>query len=453
MTVSRPTDWSPLASSDPVPGEPVTITAEAKRLRDVATEIRSQIGRLRTISGDDTLKGQYAEKLRTAAGELAGQLEKTSGRYERVSGHLSSWAPELEYAQSESVKALQQAQSAEATRQANTVEHTQPNQAAPQPTPEQQEAERRRRSALDSAQADLAAAQRQLQHAIDHVRTKGGHVAGQIRAAIDDDVKDSWWDNVKDWVDRNKDWIKTVTDILSWVATALAVVALFIPGLNIIALLAIGLTVLVLAGHTLLAASGNGSWADVALDVFALATFGAGRLVTAGLRGSQAATRAAATGVAKQAAKQGAKQASSAARTAAGKTLANQAANKAQKRAARAAIEAAKKRASKAANQAAREVRGAPMASATGRDAVRAGSSLENAQLYNDIANLRGSFPGNQAVDAASRGAGTMLNTGTALWGGGTTADVTDKVLGNVLNVGPYNDAKDFFTKEVGSTW
>ena len=70
------------------------ITDEARRLRDMATEMRSQISRLRAIGhGDD--KGQYADKLCTAASDLAGRLEKTVGRYQRVAGALSSWAPEL----------------------------------------------------------------------------------------------------------------------------------------------------------------------------------------------------------------------------------------------------------------------------------------------------------------------------------------------------------------------
>ena len=112
--VSGPRNWSPLAGSDPLPGQPETITDEARRLRDMATEMRSQISRLRAIGHDDD-KGLYADKLRTAASDLAGKLEKTVGRYQRVAGALSSWAPELDHAQTESLRALDKAQAAEAT--------------------------------------------------------------------------------------------------------------------------------------------------------------------------------------------------------------------------------------------------------------------------------------------------------------------------------------------------
>jgi len=143
--------------------------------------------------------------------------------------------------------------------------------------------ERQREAALDEAARDLAAARRQLDDAVEHARSKGRHYAGRIKDAIDDDVKDSWWDNVKDWVDRNAGWIKAVTTALSIVATALAVLVLFIPGWN---LLAIGLLVGVVVGLSqgLLAASGNGSWADVGLTVFSLATLGLGRLGKPGSR-------------------------------------------------------------------------------------------------------------------------------------------------------------------------
>lgn len=58
MTVRRPADWSPLEPSDPLPGEPDRITDEARRLRDMATEMNTQISRLNAIGRDDTLTGQ-----------------------------------------------------------------------------------------------------------------------------------------------------------------------------------------------------------------------------------------------------------------------------------------------------------------------------------------------------------------------------------------------------------
>ncbi len=448
--MGRPRDWSPLAASDPVPGEPETISDEARRLRDMATEMRSQISRLHSIGRDDTLTGQYADKLRTAASDLAGKLEQTAGRYQRVAGELSSWAPELTHAQTESVRALDKAKAAEAARAANTVIQAAPQPSDPPPTPTEHDRERRRQTALNEATRDLAAARRQLDDAVDHAKSKGRHYAGRIKDAIDDDAKDSWGDNAKGWVDRNAGWIKKVTDVLSWVATGLAVLALFIPGLNILAILAIGLTVAVLAGHTALAASGNGSWADVGLDLFALATFGLGKIATSGLRTAQVATRAAGTRAARSGAQTAAMHSSRVARTAAGRTLSRPGASAAQRRAARRSIDAARREARQAGTRAARNVRDAPLASATHGNVVRAGNNVSAARSYNDISAMRSGFPGNVSVQQASNSAGLSRNMNTGAWATGTGADFGDKV-GSFAE--PYNNAKNYFTREVGSTW
>jgi len=430
-----------------VSGEPDRITDEARRLRDMATEMRSQISRLRAI-GDDDNKGRFADTLRTSAADLAGQLEKTVGRYQRVAGALFSWAPELAHAQTESVRALEKAKAAEATRAANTVIRALPRPNDPPPTPAEQARERRRDSALDAADRDLAAARRQLDDAVKHAQHKGRHFAGRIKDAIEDDVKDSWWDNVKDWVDRHAEVIKLVTKILGYVVTALAIVALFIPGLNIAVLVLSGLLLL---GQTLLAASGNGSWADVGLTVFALATFGLGAAASAGLKGAQVATRAAGAQTARTAARSAAQSSSSAARSAAGRTLTRRTATAAQRRGARQSIDAARRQARTAGSRAAREVRQEPLANATPGDILRAGGR-DPARSYNDIIAMRTKFPGDPGVAHTSRNAGLLRNTTFGTFVSGTGVDVTDKI-GELSGNEPYADAKEHFTKEVGSTW
>lgn len=449
MTVRRPADWSPLEPSDPLPGEPDRITDEARRLRDMATEMNTQISRLNAIGRDDTLTGQYAEQLRTAAADLAGQLQKTVGRYQRVAGELSRWAPELTHAQTESVRALEKAKAVEATRAANTV---MPRPSDSPPSPDEQARERRRQAALDDATQELAAARRQLDDVLEHATSEGRRRAGRINEAIDDDVADSRWDKVKNWVHRNAGWIKTVTEVLSWVATALAVVALFIPGVNIIAILAIGLTAAVLAGHTALALSGDGSWADVALDVFALATFGAGKFVARSLKSVQAATRTAGARAAAREAESAVIQSSRAARSAAGRTLQRRTVTAAQRRGARRVIDNAKRDARQAPRRAARQVRDAPLADPTGGEILRAGNDPEAARSYKDINALRGRFPGDADVAHASRHADLLRNTSFAAWSSDFVADTVDKTA-DTFGITPYQQAKEHFTHEVGSPW
>ncbi len=46
----RPTDWSPLAGSDPVPGDPDEVERAARSLADMAEEITRQTANLRRLA-------------------------------------------------------------------------------------------------------------------------------------------------------------------------------------------------------------------------------------------------------------------------------------------------------------------------------------------------------------------------------------------------------------------
>ncbi|MCA1676442.1 MAG: hypothetical protein LC799_31145, partial [Actinobacteria bacterium] len=225
----------------------------------------------------------------------------------------------------------------------------------------------------------------------------------------------------------------------------------FIPGWN---LLAIGLLVVVGLSQGLLAASGNGSWADVGLTVFSLATLGLGRLATSALKGAQAATRAAGAGGARAAALRS----SSAARTAAGRSLSRRGVSAAQRRGARKAIDAAKRDARREGSRAAREVREAPLATANPAQVIRSGGQVirsggkDAARFYNDIAGMRARFPTDSGVQNAARHADVLRNTNAGLASGNNAVDFSDKAL-EQRGVQGYRDAKGHFKKEVGSTW
>jgi hypothetical protein len=84
--------------SDPVPGDPGQLGREAAHLSQVATTITDQIKALRQIAdsgADESLKGQYADTIRSSATGLADQLGKVVGRYQKASTALSQWVPEV----------------------------------------------------------------------------------------------------------------------------------------------------------------------------------------------------------------------------------------------------------------------------------------------------------------------------------------------------------------------
>ncbi|GGX86875.1 hypothetical protein [Streptomyces fructofermentans] len=277
---ARPRDWHPLAESDPVPGDAEEIRAEVKRMKGVAESLREQSRLLLGIGDDDELKGKYAGKLKEESGVLEKHLREVAGRYERVHGHLTNWADDLEHYQGEADAVLRKAK--EKQDEVDAEKKKEPS-AGDSP-----------KSSGDGTDGDP------LQEFRDHLdRIKGDrddrarHHAKKIRDQLDDVIEDSTWDNIKGWVHENADWIKVVIDVLGWLATIAGVIAMFVPGLNLaILLLVAGL--IVLGTRIMLVASGDASWMDVAMDSIGLLTMGMGRLGVALLKGANASTKAAA---------------------------------------------------------------------------------------------------------------------------------------------------------------
>ena len=294
--MARPADWTPLGlSADPVPGDPEQVTHEAAHLSRMATTLTGQIAALRKIAdggADAVLVGQYAEKIRLSASDLAGQLGKVVGRYQKVSSALGQWGPDLEQAQAQSAAALNEAEGPYRTLQ---IKPDFP--ASGKLTSAQQQDKQYYDRFRQRAQAGLDAAQAKLAKAVTFRDERASHWAGVINSAIDDGVKDSFWDGVAGaWI---VDMIKDLCTILEVAATLLAITALFLTGVGEVLLLAFWLTAAALALRTLLAATGKGSWLDVAWDAFALLTLdiAGGVKGTAGLVARATATVDEAIGV------------------------------------------------------------------------------------------------------------------------------------------------------------
>jgi hypothetical protein len=290
--MARPTDWSPLAGSDPVPGDPQRISQEAAHLSSVAQEIQGQVARLRAIAtGHSVEKGLHVDKLKSASSDVAGNLDKVVGRYQKTSAALSGWVPELEHAQSQSLKALTAAQDATG-RQRVHQPITRPS--GYQETPQDKQDDQARANALSQATGDLAAARRMLDAATTYRDQKGNDTRNKIEDAIHDGVHDSWWerhvlsawDSFSNWVTEHADIIRKIASIASLIATICGILSLLVGWIPIIgqALAVVLETIATLATavslicHLMLALTGNGSWLEVGLDALALVTLGMGRV-------------------------------------------------------------------------------------------------------------------------------------------------------------------------------
>lgn len=456
---ARPGQWDLLGhGDDPIAGDPDSVDTESSHYGAVADEIRAQVARLRGLAAEPDLLGQYANTLRSSAGELASKLDKTAGRYQAVGNALRQWRPHLDNARADTARALADAEDAHSRVSANDNAPT-PTPSQTEQTDAQQEAARQaehlRTTALHNAQSDLSAARKRCADAVHERDRQAKIIKNAIKDAIDDDVHDSMWDNVKDFVDKHKELISQITEVLSWVATALAVVALFIPGLNIIALLAIGFTAATLMGHATLAATGNGSWFDVALDVFALVTLGTGRIAAKGIEGAAATTRAVAAKAARTEARSAARAGTRAQREALGRAAGR--GTPAQRQAARAQIAALKKQATRTGTQAAQAVKSAPLPATTVLERLAAGGEDTAAATRKMVQGWATQFPGK--VDAAAKGLNKPLAVTRGAFGAGAVSDLGDKILGDSSiwpgkpSLPSYGNLKDKFHWEWGSTW
>ena len=282
---TRPYDWSPLGlDSDPVPGNPETVSAESRRLGQTAQELRTQITMLQKIASDTTLKGRYAGTLRAHAQQLSQDLGKVATRYESVADATGAWSGNLAEAQAASLSALRMAESPyEQLRRLQAPQ--QPPASASAAAQQQYAADKQQyQQAQSSAQAAMTNAQRLLGQATGNRDTAGATTARKIGDASHDSLADSWWDQFKQMISGIANNLKTIATVIGYIATACAILALILTGplALVFLLLAGGLLLTELGIHTVLAATGNGSWIDVGLDIFALATLGYGGALDAG---------------------------------------------------------------------------------------------------------------------------------------------------------------------------
>lgn len=432
---TRPRDWHPLTDSDPTPGDPESIRDEVAHMKHLAAMLRAEAADLKVIGAGDGLQGRYADTLRDGARELEVHLRETAGRYERVHGHLASWADELEDLQSEADRLLR---TARADAAASAASDTEEGEHDDDPLP----AHRRSLLTIEA-----------------HRDARAAHYASRIRHEISDKIKDSWWERRKNEIDGMKSAISLVVDVMSWVATGIALFAIIATPAGWVAALALWLAVGVLAGHTLLAAAGDGSWLDVGMDVFGLLTMGLGTVALNNLRSVRTATKLAAQAAADERAAASATRSSRTVLDRTSATVNRRGATRAARARARHDRNIAKAAAKRAGRAAAAGEAATPMAEASQREAVLLGGDRETANLYKDVVRMRGAYPENAAVQRASEGAEGHRRAFQGAWGAATAVDAVDKIAGSsdVIPLKPasgaYGDFKDRYSWEVGTRW
>lgn len=250
--MTRPQDWYPLAETDPVPGDPVKVTAAETHYRDIANRIRSAAANLLSVMNAANDTSDAVAAFRDKAADVRIGILKAETRYEGLADALGAYAPLLATAQSKSVVALRNAQEAhgEAWSARNNEAYLQDRIRQTIDPFEAAELSRDvgfQRSRAEQADADLASARSLLDQAI----TERDDAAKAAIQQIDDveavsPVRDQWHDKVRDWAGRIADqvaaWAEEIGKILdkyTWVILALQVaiivVSFVVPGVGAVA--------------------------------------------------------------------------------------------------------------------------------------------------------------------------------------------------------------------------
>jgi hypothetical protein len=309
----RPHDWSPLAGSDPVPGDPDEVERIGNRYADTARALRDQAARLRALARDDGWDSEAAGEWRHQGREVARKLQQVEERYDTAGRALRTYAGELRTAQSTADRALDLAQDAErrtrAAERALRAEARRHASAPPDtPPPDTSHLDRQ----VSQAGDDLTRARRLLaaaEAARDRAASAAATAIGDVTEH--DGVDDGRFAGIRDWVGDRVEWLDrnlaTITEWASNIAAALGVLALAVGWIPVIGQIAAAVltgiaalaSVVALAGSLVLALQGRGSWLEVGLNLFSVATLGIGRAalvgVRAGARGMRAAAQSAKT--------------------------------------------------------------------------------------------------------------------------------------------------------------
>jgi len=302
--------WWDEATTILIPGSPGSVEGLSSNLKSTGASIATQAVRLRNLNAS-VWKGEAAAKFAEHVKRTPGELDLLAKRYDGVAGALRGYAGALRDSQTKVTTAKAKAVEAHASQvsasaavrdaQANNVlaqrsadSLNRANPTGPPVTPSLTDL-----GPLGTRAGDADAAMREaerLRLEAEHDRdAAAGGCKRTIKGCIQDDLKDQggFWG----WV---KHTFKKIAPILAMVAAVVGIVALFIPGLNLLALgLAVACLVVDSANYF---AFHQGELTTVLLDVVGVAAFAG---AVKGVRAVRVAEEAEATANATRAAKTG----------------------------------------------------------------------------------------------------------------------------------------------------
>ncbi|MDO8122245.1 hypothetical protein Q6346_13085 [Isoptericola sp. b490] len=282
--MTRPCSWYPLATRDPVPGDPGAVRAAASAYRGVAADIQNTAEALGRVAAAQEMVSAAVSAVRGRARQVASEIGDAHGRYEAVGDALADYAVALDRAQVDSLVALQHAQRAEQARNEAEAEVRRWALVSDEPgtTAASAGALARARAARDDAVMALARAQTELDHVVQLRDRAAQRAVDRIEEKTrSDGLHDSVWENVSDAARV----LSEVASAVGNVAGVATIVLGWVPILGEIlaATATVAAIVKTVADLALAAAREGGGW-DLAIDAVGFATLGLGRVAANGIK-------------------------------------------------------------------------------------------------------------------------------------------------------------------------
>lgn len=245
----------------PLDGQPSVVEGHGTTYKNTAKAIGEAVDLLRQIRDESTTVSKAVDGVRDDAGDVAGEIEMATERYEVTGVALVDYAGELLAAQQAANEAIEDYQNAlqllataEAERDAVAAHATEANPDLSAHT----SAIVGHQSAMQAAEANWLAAQQRKNEAAEHA-------AALINDIITDaDINDTWWDNVKGFFSDAWDALSdALTELLKFLAQVVATVGLLLVGVAlIVAALSGGPLVLLVLGIAIASFGASGAGAD-----------------------------------------------------------------------------------------------------------------------------------------------------------------------------------------------
>lgn len=294
--------WEPLASEDPVPGDPAALRAGAQQYAELVEHIGGATLRLRSFADRPLGQSAAVERVTDVAAATWDDVVALRERYEVAARELDGYARVLDQAQGDAARLRVHARTEDDVRQAAVVaardSAAELVALAGEPgSPAYAAALEAHRAALDRGDAAarrIAMLRGQLTEVQDVVRAAGDRAAGAIRTAVRaDGVRDSWFERVGLAVLEK---ISPVAGAISALAGTAALLLVWFPvagqaAAALLATVALATGAVALGSDLVLQSHGRKTWGDVAWSAVGVVGGLAGRAAGKAARGFRATTR------------------------------------------------------------------------------------------------------------------------------------------------------------------